>query len=116
ERDKEFLCQILGSKFSRRIAYVFNKYIEESTESIVYFSNLIFQLSYSIIEIPDTQVASWGAEDEITKLIIGLYDETSGLTELEMRKIAEECLDIWDLMFEKQIGSARKLSFELMKR
>ncbi|WP_430788361.1 hypothetical protein VBD025_00755 [Virgibacillus flavescens] len=116
ERDKEFLHQVLKSKFSRRIAYTFNEYIEKSVESIVYFSDLIFDLSYSVIRSSDKQMEPWGAEDEISKLIIGLYDESCGLTEPQMMKIAKECLDIWDLMFEKQIGSARKLSFELMQR
>lgn len=119
KRDKEFLHQILKSKFSSKIIHAFNYYIENSAESIVYFSDVIFKLSFSIIGTTDTDVQvvdTWGAEDEISKLIIGLYDETSGLTDPKMMDIAEECLDIWDLMFEKQIGLARKLSFELMQR
>lgn len=116
KRDKEFLHKLLKSKFSKKIAYAFNEYLEKSAEPTVFFSDLIFELSYSIVNNSDKQTDSWGAEDEISKLIIGLYDETCGLEDDSMKNIAAECLDIWDLMFEKQIGSARKLSFELMKR
>ena len=58
----------------------------------------------------------WGIEDEITKLIIGLYDETSGSPLPQIKDIAKECLDIWDLMYEKQIGPIRFLSQKLMER
>ncbi|MBB6452774.1 hypothetical protein HNQ94_001220 [Salirhabdus euzebyi] len=116
KRDRDFLHQVLKSKFSRKIAYTFNKFIEKSAESIIYFSDLIFELSYSVIESSDNHMDPWGAEDEISKLIIGLYDEICGLSEAKMNEIEEECLDLWDLMFEKQIGSVRKLSFEMMQR
>jgi hypothetical protein len=116
ERDKEFLHKVLKSKFSKKIAYAFNEYLEKSAEPIVFFSDLIFELSCSVINNSDNQMDYSGAEDEISKLIIGLYDETCGLEDQSMKNIATRCLDIWDLMFEKQIGSARKLSFELMKR
>ncbi|PAV27790.1 hypothetical protein CIL05_20140 [Virgibacillus profundi] len=112
--DRKFLHQVLQSNISRKIAYAFSEYIEKSAESIAYFSSFIFELSYSVINNSGNQPDAWGAEDEISKLIIGLYDEASG--ESHMKEVAEECLEIWDLMFEKQIGSARKLSFELMQR
>lgn len=115
-RDKTFLRQVLKSRFSRKIAYAFNQYIEKSAEPIGYFSDLIFELSYSIIDNSGSYMDGWSAEDEISKLVIGLYDETCGLTDPQKIDIASECLDIWDLMFERQIGSARKLSFELMQR
>lgn len=57
-----------------------------------------------------------GIEDEISKLLIGLYDETCSSSQPDLRNIAKECLDLWDLMFEKQIGPIRKLSQEMMDR
>ena len=74
-------------------------------------------MSYHLI---DNEVGKdegiWGIEDEISKLIIGLYDETSNSTIPEIKDIANECLDIWDLMFEKQFGQIRSLSQKLMER
>jgi len=73
-------------------------------------------MSHHLIDNTDKEASCWGVEDEISKLVIGLYDETSASTLPEMKDIARECLDIWDLMFEKQIGPIRQLSRELMER
>ena len=54
--------------------------------------------------------------DEISKLVVGLYDETEGKEEKEMKNIANECLDIWDKMFERQIGTIRLLSKEILDK
>jgi hypothetical protein len=59
---------------------------------------------------------TWIDDERYSKLVIGLYDETSGDTRPELKHIAKECLDIWDLMFEKQIGPVRRLSQEMMER
>ena len=64
----------------------------------------------------DSRDNYWGIDDEISKLVVGLYDETSESTVDEIRKIADKCLDIWDLMFENNIGSIRSLSKEIMER
>lgn len=34
-------------------------------------------------------------------LIVGLYDETVGKKQSNMKVFSEQCLDIWDEMFEK---------------
>jgi hypothetical protein len=116
DRDKDFLCHVLSSKSSKKIAYLFAEYLEKSTQPISAFAELIFNLSNSVITNPNSTNEVLSAEDEISKLIIGLYDETCGLSDENNREISSKCLDVWDLMFEKQIGSARKLSFELMNR
>lgn len=58
----------------------------------------------------------WGLEDEISKLIISLYDETSNSNIGKDKKIADKCLELWDIMFEKQLGSVREISRKLMER
>ena len=58
----------------------------------------------------------WGIEDDISKLIISLYDECANSEKVSDKQIAEKCLELWDVMFEKQIGRVRELSRMLMDR
>lgn len=58
----------------------------------------------------------WGIEDEISKLIISLYDETVNSGKMADKHIADKCLDLWDIMFERQLGSVREVSRKLMER
>ncbi len=58
----------------------------------------------------------WGIEDEISKLIISLYDETANSEKRDDMQTAEKCLELWDIMFEKQLGSVREISRKLMER
>lgn len=117
ERDKDFLIEIMSSNLSRRTLHAFVHYLEEEAKSVVEYKDIILSMSRHLIQ-NDTKnyEGAWGIHDEISKLVIGLYDETSGDTRPELKCIAQECLDIWDLMFEKQIGPVRKLSHEMMER
>lgn len=117
ERDKVFLIEIMNSGLSRRTVHAFVHYLEEESKSVVDYKDVILSMSYYLLKngcIKDEGI--WGIEDEISKLVIGLYDETSGSSLSEIKNIAKECLDIWDLMFEKQIGPIRSLSQKLMER
>lgn len=58
----------------------------------------------------------WGIENEISKLVMVLYDETVNSERKTDKKIAEKCLDLWDIMFEKQLGAVREISYKLMDR
>lgn len=58
----------------------------------------------------------WGIEDELSKLIISLYDETANSTKETNKEIAGKCLELWDIMFERQLGSVREISRKLMER
>ena len=117
ERDKDFLIEIMNSDLSRRTVHAFVHYLEEESKSVIDYKDIILSMSYHLIKDgygKDKDI--WGIEDEISKLVIGLYDETSSSPLSEMKSIAKECLNIWDLMFEKQIGPIRLLSQELMER
>ena len=54
--------------------------------------------------------------EELSKIVIALYDECAGSENPEDIKYAEQCMDIWDTMFERQLGYTRMLSKELMDR
>lgn len=117
KRDQEFLIEIMTSNLSRKLINTFVYYLEKEAKSIIDYKDIIIALSHNVIEANcDKYEKYWGIGDMVSKLIIGLYDETSCSTVSEIKNIANECLDIWDLMFEKQIGSVRMLSREIMER
>jgi hypothetical protein len=117
ERDEEFLLQIMNSKLSRRTVHAFIHYLEEESRSLIAFKNIIFAMSQSLITGNiSSEERTWGIDDSVSKLIIGLYDEVSSSQQYEHKEISAKCLDVWDLMFENQIGSARTLSQEMMQR
>lgn len=117
KRDKEFLIEIMSSGLGRRTVHAFVHYLEEESRSVIDYKDIILSMSYCLVKngCGGNEVV-WGIEEEISKLVIGLYDEVSSSSLPEMKNITKECLDIWDLMFEKQIGPIRLLSQKLMER
>ena len=116
DRDKDFLIEIMDSNMSRRTVYGFVHYLEQESKSIIDYKDIVISMSHQIITNRNVDTTAWGIDDEVSKLIIGLYDETSESSLKEMKIIAEECLTLWDLMFENQIGSIRSLSKKIMER
>ncbi|WP_252214225.1 hypothetical protein [Clostridium sp. VAP41] len=117
ERDNEFLIEIMQSNLSKRTISAFVHYLEKNSKSIVDYKDIILSMSYHLLsDDSEKLIGYWGIEDEISKLIIGLYDETSTSLDSELIEISKKCLDIWDLMFEKQIGSIRMLSQKIFER
>ena len=54
-------------------------------------------------------------ETELIKLIVCLYAEVANSKAEDNQTIASRCLDIWDEMYEKNIGAARELSEKLVE-
>ncbi|EHL0041969.1 hypothetical protein G8B08_06465 [Enterococcus faecalis] len=116
DRDKDFLIEIVGSDLSRKLVHSFVRYLENESKSIIDFEEIILSMGTNIVQFRDKNNDYWGVEDEISKLIIGLYDETTNLKSPQMKAISDKCLDLWDLMYENQIGSIRNLSQKIMDR
>ncbi len=117
EEDKKFLQEIVGSKESKKIVWSFIHYLEENALSIVDYTNIIIKLCENILWMETEELRNqWGIEDEISKLIISLYDETANSEKRDDKQTAEKCLELWDIMFEKQLGSVREISRKLMER
>lgn len=117
ERDNEFLIEIMQSNLSNRTVSAFVHYLEKNSKSIVEYKDIILSMSCHLLSNESEKlIGYWGIEDEISKLIIGLYDETSTSLEAELIETSKKCLDIWDLMFEKQVGSIRILSQQIFER
>lgn len=117
EDDKKFLQEIWGSKASKKIVRSFTHYLEENALSILDYADIIIELCENILWMEMEELRNqWGIEDEISKLIITLYDETANSVKETDRKTAEKCLELWDIMFERQLGSVREISRKLMER
>ncbi|MFV0393271.1 MAG: hypothetical protein ACK5LC_02575, partial [Coprobacillaceae bacterium] len=112
-RDKDFLLQLVKTKASKKIISAFITYLEKSDTSIIEFTDIILMLCKNILDNSIEELEGiWGIEDNLSKLIINLYDESLNIDQ----SITFQCMELWDIMFEKQIGSIRKFSKELMDR
>ncbi len=80
EEDKKFLQEIVDSKASKKIVWSFIHYLEENALSIVDYADIIIKLCEKFLWMETEELRNqWGIEDEISKLIISLYDETANL-------------------------------------
>lgn len=117
KNDRDFLREFMKTKVSRRTVSAFVHYLEENAVSIVDYADIIIQLCENILQMEiETLREQWGIEDEISKLIISLYDETANSSKMTDKQISSKCLDLWDIMFERQLGSVREVSRKLMER
>lgn len=117
ENDAEFLLQIMSGKLDSRVVYDFSSFLEAEPGSVKEYAELILTLCRNILSRErGAEKSLWRPDREISKLVLDLYDECAGSAREKDKKIAEQCLDLWDMMFEKQIGQVRMLSRELMER
>ncbi len=117
KRDRQFLQEFMKTKISRRTVRAFVHYLEEYAVSIVDYADIIIQLCENILQMKLEDLRKqWGIEDEISKLIMSLYDETANSNKVTDKQIAARCLELWDIMFERQLGSVREVSRKLMER
>lgn len=117
ERDKEFLQELMKSNAGRRTTYAFTHFLEESAVSVVDYADIIIALCENVLQMEKDKLRDqWGIENEISKLIMALYDETANSEGRIHKQIAAKCLDLWDIMFEKQLGAVREISYKLMDR
>ncbi|WP_026828560.1 hypothetical protein [Exiguobacterium artemiae] len=114
-RDFDFLNLIMKSNLSQQIMYSFVKYLEEENKSLTAYSEVILNLCNRVIEdFKHNSKNKWGVEEELSKLIIGLFDESNQNSKLS--NTASKSLELWDKMFEFRIGSIRELSGKIMNR
>lgn len=116
KQDRIFIKEFIESKAGRRQINAFIRYLEKNAISLIDYADIILELCKNILQMKSEELQSqWGIEMEVSKLIISLYDETTNST-ISGKKIADKCLELWDIMFEKQLGSVREISRKLMER
>ena len=116
-KDSQFLIEIMKANVSRRMVFQFVHFLEENACTVRDYAEVIVSLCENVLSMPQEELSQqWGIDRDISKLIIALYDETANTGSTIDKKIAERCLELWDVMFERQIGQVRELSRELMER
>ena len=113
EEDLELIKGILKSKIKKNVISQFSEYVF-TERKLKQFSDIILELSLNIIENPDEIKYIWGIDTELLKLIFELYDETVNSAREEDKDIARKCLEVWDKMYEKNIGMARSLTEQML--
>lgn len=117
ERDLDFLLEIMKSKVNKRMVYSFVRFLEQNACSVRDYAEIILVLCESVLSMePEAISRQYMIGDYVSKLIIALYDECANSEKEGNKQIAEKCLELWDIMFEKQIGQVRVLSRQLMER
>ena len=116
-RDKEFLWELMRANIGRRMIYEFTVFLEKNAISVADYADIIISLCENVLQMHKVKLRKeWGIENEISKLIIALYDETVNTGKELDKQISEKCIDLWDIMFEKQLGCVREISYKLMDR
>ena len=114
EKDLEFIVKIVTAKANRLIMHRFVDFINENDHPIEGFKDIIFGMCQNIVqntqgEANDIRSELYGIAPELSILIALLYDRTQGNFEVN-----QQCLDMWDMMFENRIGTVRELSRSIM--
>lgn len=116
ERDKELLLVVMKTKLGTDSLSAFIYFLKKSTKPISDFSEIIFSVCRYNIDnaMDDTYSSRYSLLRGISKLILYLYDENSEGRTTKSKKICDQCLNLWDEMFEKQLGDVREISRKIM--
>ncbi len=85
----------MRTKVNRRTAWAFVHYLEENAVSVIDYADIIIQLCENVLQMErETLRKQWGIEDEVSKRIISLYDETANSNKVADKQIAAKRLDL----------------------
>lgn len=113
ELDKDLICNILKSKIKRRVLSDFANLVSEQRKLKEYYE-LILEVTISALDNRIDVIGYWAVDIELSKLVIALYDVTANSVEGEDQVIAGKCLDVWDKMYEFNVGLARSLTEQML--
>ena len=90
----------------RKVGFILNSLFEESARYSIFRAAILCVIGIVTFFFPDFLLSG------MVYVIAGygLYDETSDSPLPPKKNIAKECLDIWNLIFEKQIRPIISLS------
>ena len=77
--DKKVCYKVLdNTKVSRKVIHAFTHFLEENALSVVDYSDVIIALCYNLLQAKtDDLKSTWGIADELSKLVMSLYDESA---------------------------------------
>ncbi len=108
-RDMQFLMSMKDvGKFTLK---ALREYLFQKALSVIDYRDIIIQFSEDYI-LKNSDSRDYG--DGLSSLLFGLYDEVKDNN--EYLEVSNKCLDLIDLMFEKNIGNTRSLSKQIMDR
>ena len=112
--DLEFIVKIVTAKATRLMMHHFVDFINENDAPIEGFKDIILGMCQNIVQNTQGEVNNinselYGIAPELSKLIASLYDRTQGDL-----NVNQQCLDMWDMMFEHRIGTVRELTQSIM--
>lgn len=114
DRDERFINIVLSSVLGRRVLGAFINFIEETENGLRGCENAVLQICWNLVKLGEScNEVLWLHQDKIPKMVISLYDAHSDNLR-DDNSIAMQCLDLWDAMYEKQIGMARELTKTMM--
>lgn len=114
DRDERFINIVLSSVLGRRVLGAFINFIEETENGLRGCENAVLQICWNLVKLGEScNEVLWLHQDKISKMVISLYDAHSDNLR-DDNSIAMQCLDLWDAMYEKQIGMARELTKTMM--
>ena len=111
QRDEAFILRLIESEHSGRLLRSWFDFLSNSRDSLLPFGGLILAECRKRIEDERD-----GASYSVPEIILRLYDEASKNENAEMRNISTACLDLWDELYEKDIGSIRSLTRQMMNQ
>lgn len=114
EEDFDLVSKIMHRSVAKYLLESFSKYVLAERKLKLY-SNLVFDSAEQIMENRNARSVEWGIYDVISRLIIQLYDEASNGLENEDEVLASKCLDIWDKMYEYDLGAAKRLTNQMQE-
>lgn len=113
-KDASFIIDLMESRAGKKMINIFIEYLYELDEAIEKYSNAILKICKSFIDgigkNQDELSNDYYIEpNKLSGLLISLYDKNQ-----KDKKMNKRILDIWDLMFENNIGVTRKFSRDIM--
>lgn len=113
-KDASFIIDLMESRAGKKMINIFIEYLYELDEAIEKYSDAILKICKSFIDgigkNQDELSNDYYIEpNKLSGLLISLYDKNQ-----KDKKMNKRILDIWDLMFENNIGVTRKFSRDIM--
>lgn len=116
--DIEYLNNLSKKCSGYLFVHNYIEFLQKEADSVLDYAENIICLCKNAIEETDDQGERhyFLLEHELSKLVINLYDEAVNSKIPNRKAIKSKCLDLWDLMYEHDMGTARRISSILMDR
>lgn len=113
ENDIDFIIQIMTASSGRRAARAFIKFLDETNPPLLAIRDILLGICINLVKHASSEVNDpcnelYGIGDDLSRLITLLYDRAQGYVGLR-----DQCLDMWDMMYEHRIGNIRDLSHSI---